>query len=374
MPDPPDAPTYSMKTIRQETLNGKRYGIMKEGDDFDNKAHCMYEIGKKALDEGFEFKTRKSDTLRYDVICKDDDCKWKIVSKQPLLITDGAHLKGIYKGTNLVLVGMDGNNQIIPIAICVTQGETGESWTWFFSKLKECIGEVPKLAIITDRHLVIIQSCNTVFPNAFHGYCCRHLMMNYKMKSEMLQAIYWKTCKAYTPEEFQRRITYLHSFRPEAYKKLKDAGFETWSRAMYPTNRYNYMTSNSAESINNLTRHVRKAPVTKLMEWYRALLQKWYEAAYNNNNGRSQEYAGANNNNYGRTQEYEYEAAYNNNNGRSQEYAGAYNNNYGRSQEYAGAYFNGMYDQPNNMGFAFNFGQSSQQTNSTWDHVNLADP
>ncbi|GJS38738.1 transposase, MuDR, MULE transposase domain protein [Tanacetum coccineum] len=353
-------------------------------------------------------------------------------------------------------------------------------------------------------------------------------------------AIYWKTCKAYTPEEFQRRITYLRSFRPEAYKKLEDAGFETWSRAMCPANRYNYMTSNSAESINNLTRHVRKAPVTKLMEWYRALLQKWYcdrrekykdsnvhtlsdwathkvmdrmqksanwrvhgilhskiyqvddrrrvhrvdlntrscschkwqlsgipcghviavarvmgctdcselalaschepipnygrsqveeyeaaynnnnersqeyeyEAAYNNNNGRSQEYAGANNNNYGRTQEYEYEAAYNNNNGRSQEYAGANNNNYGRTQEYeyeatynnnngrsqeyaeaynnnyrrtqeynaaynnnyAGAYFNRMYDQPNNMGFAFNFGQSSQQTNSTWDHVNLADP
>ncbi|GKB51372.1 hypothetical protein Tco_0902125, partial [Tanacetum coccineum] len=287
-------------------------------------------------------------------------------------------------------------------------------------------------------------------------------------------------------------------------------------------NRYNYKTSNSAESINNLTRHVIKVRVTKLMEWYRALLQKWYcdrcekykdsnvhtlsdwathkvmdrmqksancelalgwfrktmlcstyqelvyslgesstrhcpdgfvrghtraschepipnyrrsqveeyeeaynnnngrsqeytaaynnnnkrsqeyeyeaaynnnnrrsqeyaaaynnnnkrsqeyeyEAAYNNNNGRSQEYARANNNNYGRTQEYEYEAAYNNNNERLQEYAGAYNNSYGRSQEYVGAYFNGMYNQPNNMGFAFNFGQSSQQTNSTWDHVN----
>nr|GEV22573.1 retrovirus-related Pol polyprotein from transposon TNT 1-94 [Tanacetum cinerariifolium] len=40
---------------------------------------------------------------------------------RPLLITYGAHLKGTYKGTNLVLVGMDGNNQIIPIATCVSQ-------------------------------------------------------------------------------------------------------------------------------------------------------------------------------------------------------------------------------------------------------------
>ncbi|GKE40299.1 hypothetical protein Tco_1463704 [Tanacetum coccineum] len=35
---------------------------------------------------------------------------------RPLIIIDAAHLKGTYLGTNLVAVGMDGNNQIIPIA------------------------------------------------------------------------------------------------------------------------------------------------------------------------------------------------------------------------------------------------------------------
>nr|GFB61477.1 transposase, MuDR, MULE transposase domain protein [Tanacetum cinerariifolium] len=48
---------------------------------------------------------------------------------QPLIIIDAAHLKGRYEGTNLLAVGMDGNNQIIPIAIGVSQGETGPSWT-----------------------------------------------------------------------------------------------------------------------------------------------------------------------------------------------------------------------------------------------------
>ncbi|GKE79251.1 transposase, MuDR, MULE transposase domain protein, partial [Tanacetum coccineum] len=183
-----------------------------------------------------------------------------------------SHLKGTYKGTNLVLVGMDGNNQIIPIATGVSQGETGESWTWFLLKLKECIGEVPNLAIIMDRHSTIILACNTVFSNAFHGYYCRHLMMNCKMRSDKLQAIYWKTCKAYTQEEFLP----FAALDQKLTKKLEEAGFETWSRAMCPANRYNYMTSNSAELINTLTRHVRKAPRTQLMEWYRALLQKWY--------------------------------------------------------------------------------------------------
>nr|GEW63533.1 transposase, MuDR, MULE transposase domain protein [Tanacetum cinerariifolium] len=331
-------------------------------------------------------------------------------------------LKGTYKGTNLVLVGMDGNNQIIPIATGVSQGETGESWTWFLLMFKECIGKVPSLVIIMDRHLAIILVCNMIFPNAFHGV--------------------------------------------EAYQKLKDAGFETWSRAMCPANRYNYMMSNSAESINNLTRHVRKAPIMMPMECYRALLQKWYyarheryqdssvhtlsdwathkvmdrmqksanrkvyeihqdkvyqvddhrndvisvgrvmgctdcsdmyEAAYSNNHGRSQDYAQAYNNMIVRSQEYEpaytnmiersqdYEPVYNNMIRMSQEYSLAYNNNNGRSQKYEATYnninFGGMAQDPHpTMPFAFNqfnFGQTSQKTGSsmpfTWDPINLVE-
>nr|GEU91705.1 hypothetical protein [Tanacetum cinerariifolium] len=129
---------------------------------------------------------------------------------------------------------------------------------------------------MTDRHSAIIRECNMIFSNAFHGYCYRHLMMNCKLKSDKLQCVFWKTCKAYTPEEFQRRTSDLRGLRPKAYQKLEDAGFETWSRAICPANRYNYMTSNNVESINNLSRHVRKTPMTMLIEWYKALLEKWY--------------------------------------------------------------------------------------------------
>ncbi|PWA89680.1 transposase, MuDR, MULE transposase domain protein [Artemisia annua] len=195
---------------------------------------------------------------------------------RPLIIIDAAHLKGRYLGTNLAAVAMDENNQIIPIATGVTHSETGESWTWFLSKLKECIGEVPGLAIISDRHFGIGLACKNVFPNAFHGYCCRHLMMNCNMQSDQLKVLYWKTCKAYTRAEFDRCVACIRVMRPAAYRKLEDAGFEKWSRAYYPANRYNYMTSNSVESINSLTREVRRVPITMLMDWYRQLLQRWY--------------------------------------------------------------------------------------------------
>ncbi|GJS27505.1 transposase, MuDR, MULE transposase domain protein, partial [Tanacetum coccineum] len=412
IPTPPN-PQPIIKPTRDTSIHAAR--ILKKGDRFDSKELCMYEIGYKALLDGYQFKTRKSDTTRYDVICRNDDCNWKIISSKckgsskwelgtvhdhhtcpktqigmhhrnatakllgrllepkfkdntriykgkdikqdiytdmnidisykqawraknvaleyisgcpvasfaqlpyychnleltndgtvthietddedrfkmvfiafgvvirsfkyhmrPLIIIDAAHLKGRYEGTNLLAVGMDGNNQIIPIATGVSQGETGPSWTWFLSKLKECIGEIPNLTIISDRHAAILSSCEAVFPNAFHGYCCRHLMMNCKLKSIKMQCLFWKMCKAYTVEDFRMAINELGSKRPDVYEKLIEAGVERWSRAYCPRDRYNYMTSNSAESINNLTRDVRKVSITNLMEWYRNLVQRWY--------------------------------------------------------------------------------------------------
>ncbi|GKB16646.1 transposase, MuDR, MULE transposase domain protein [Tanacetum coccineum] len=193
-----------------------------------------------------------------------------------LIIIDAAHLKGTNQGTNLVVVGMDGNNQIIPIATGVSQGETNESWTWFLSKLKDCIGEVPNLVIISDRHYAIILACKIVFPNSFHVYCCHHLMMNCCMQSEKFKVLYWKTCKTYTEEEFDKLLSYIQAVRPDAHQKLVEAGIKKWSRAKYPANRYNYITSNSVESINALTKDVRKIPITALIDWYRDRLQKWY--------------------------------------------------------------------------------------------------
>ena len=48
---------------------------------------------------------------------------------RPLLIMDGAHLKGNYAGTMFLAVGMDANNQICPIAMGVGKLESGLTWT-----------------------------------------------------------------------------------------------------------------------------------------------------------------------------------------------------------------------------------------------------
>nr|GEW20354.1 transposase, MuDR, MULE transposase domain protein [Tanacetum cinerariifolium] len=98
----------------------------------------------------------------------------------PLLIIDAAHLKGEYKGTNLVAVGMDGNNQIMPVAFGICKGETGPCWSWWMSVLKECIGDHSNLLFISDRHHAIALAVHNEFPLAFHAFEHQKLTANVK--------------------------------------------------------------------------------------------------------------------------------------------------------------------------------------------------
>ena len=53
-----------------------------------------------------------------------------------VLIIEAAHLKGSYLGPMLLVVAMDGNNNIMPFAFRVGRSETVDEWTWFLNMLK----------------------------------------------------------------------------------------------------------------------------------------------------------------------------------------------------------------------------------------------
>ncbi|GJT07776.1 transposase, MuDR, MULE transposase domain protein [Tanacetum coccineum] len=207
---------------------------------------------------------------------------------RPVLMIDAAHLKGIYKGTNLVAVAMDGNNQIVPIAFGICKGETGPCWSWWMSVLKECIGDNPNLLFISDRHAAIALAVEKEFPLAFHAVCCRHLMMNLGLKNKKRKGLFWKICKAYTREDYATNMNTLQIVQPDAHEKLCRAGPQRWSRAHCPLVRYNYMTSNSVESVNDCSVIYRKEPVLKLAETYSAMVQECKYDVRNNRLGSKQ--------------------------------------------------------------------------------------
>ncbi|GJT89878.1 transposase, MuDR, MULE transposase domain protein [Tanacetum coccineum] len=243
---------YKIHISYQQAMKGKHYGTVTRIKTDDNGVFEMLFIAIGASIRTF---------LNY---------------LRPVLMIDAAHLKGLYKGTNLVAVAMDGNNQIVPIAFGICKGETGPCWSWWMSVLKECIGDHPNLLFISDRHAAIALAVEKEFPLAFHAVCCRHLMMNLGLKNKKRKGLFWSICKAYTREDYATNMNTLQIVQPDAHEKLCRAGPQRWSRAHCPLVRYNYMTSNSVESVNACSVIYRKEPVLKLAETYRAMVQEWY--------------------------------------------------------------------------------------------------
>ncbi|GJR99775.1 transposase, MuDR, MULE transposase domain protein [Tanacetum coccineum] len=159
---------------------------------------------------------------------------------------------------------MDGNNQIVPIAFGICKGETGPCWSWWMSVLKECIGDNLNLLFISDRHAAIALAVQNEFPLAYHDVCCRHLIMNLSLKRDRTKALFWKICKAYTTKDFSSSMSHLQDIQPDTYNKLCQVGPQRWSRAHCLLVHYNYLTSNSVESVNACTIVYRKLPVLKL--------------------------------------------------------------------------------------------------------------
>ena len=60
---------------------------------------------------------------------------------RPFFGIDGAFLKGPFKGVLLAASTLDGNKGVFPIARCIAEGESSESWTWFLECLNSCIGD-----------------------------------------------------------------------------------------------------------------------------------------------------------------------------------------------------------------------------------------
>ena len=103
---------------------------------------------------------------------------------KPLVQVDGTHLYGKYKGALLVAVARDGNQNILPVAFAIVEGETADAWHFFLDNLRKHVVTRDGVGIISDRHESInaaIRRSNGQWepPRAFHMYCIRHIAANF---------------------------------------------------------------------------------------------------------------------------------------------------------------------------------------------------
>ncbi|KAH0738070.1 hypothetical protein KY290_036775 [Solanum tuberosum] len=157
------------------------------------------------------------------------------------------------EGVLLSTVAQDQKNHVYPIAFCVVDKENDASWTFFFEKLKEIVVDEPDLCCISDRHKSIANGIVNVYNHAHHKYCTRHLGENFCVNHHCGDSLYlyYNAAKAYSLEEFNNHFVEFKNKCPATAIILKhDIVFEKWSRAHFPRNRYDVMTTNIAESLN----------------------------------------------------------------------------------------------------------------------------
>ncbi|XP_025604127.1 uncharacterized protein [Arachis hypogaea] len=192
---------------------------------------------------------------------------------KPIVQVDGTHLYGKYKGCLLVAVSQDGNNNIVPIAFAIVEGETSEAWHFYLSNLRQHVVTRDGVGLISDRHDSIraaIACSNGAWspPRAFHMFCIRHIESNFlrKFKAPYLQKLIVNIGYSRTVREYETRYQRLRE-RGEAYTNWLDRiPPEQYALAFDGGYRWGHMTTNLVECINSVLKGARNLPVTALVK------------------------------------------------------------------------------------------------------------
>ncbi len=212
----------------------------------------------------------------------------------PVLCIDGTFLTGKYKGTILSAIGVDGNNQLLPVAFAFVESENIDSWVWFLQlvKVHVVVGR-PNVCLISDRHAGILEAINRLhngvgtspplWPDVHSRWCKRHMGANFHehFKSKDLMDLFKRLASQNQERKFNvlwKRLDQLtakhggddadppHS-RPFS-DWIRDLPKQKWA-LLYDTDgrRYGIMTTNNAESYNMVLRGVRSLPLVAIVEF-----------------------------------------------------------------------------------------------------------
>lgn len=197
-----------------------------------------------------------------------------------VLVVDGTHLGGKYKGVFLTASGQDANFQIFPLAYAIVDSEDEESWTWFLMKLERILGDSPRLAIISDRAACIATAVKRVYPSANHGCCIVHLArnVNSRYSSKNLAQMVTAAAMAYRQRDYRDLYNKVRAQRNECGVYLGKIGVGHWSRANFPGDRYNIMTSNIAEQLNHALCEGRSSPIMELVIFIQRMMTRLFNA------------------------------------------------------------------------------------------------
>nr|KYP35429.1 hypothetical protein KK1_043531 [Cajanus cajan] len=192
---------------------------------------------------------------------------------KPLIQVDGTHLYGKYRGTLLIATTQDGNNNVLPLAFAVVEGETLLAWSWFLSHLRLHVTNKEGICLISDRHRSIKSAIENEAigwrpPNAYHKYCIRHIASNFNTRFKDVKLKQKLVKLGYTPCKhiFDRNLQKFCESSPDVERWIGAISKDKWSMAYDADGRrYGHMTTNLSECVNKVLKDCRNLPITALV-------------------------------------------------------------------------------------------------------------
>ncbi|XP_073137618.1 uncharacterized protein [Henckelia pumila] len=199
---------------------------------------------------------------------------------RPLLFLDGCHIKNKYKGSLLVAVAKDANDDLFTLAYAVVDAENDSNWDWFCYRLKEVLASQGIIffhgfTLFSDRHSGLIKAIHSMFPGSHHSYCLRHIVDNFVKlvlrKYPFRNKRHWSSVlkkAAYAPSrhEFDEHINQITESMPLDIEFIVNSSPENWANALFLGKRWGIINNNMVESWNNWVKAARYLPIVSLVD------------------------------------------------------------------------------------------------------------
>ena len=192
---------------------------------------------------------------------------------RPRLRIDGTHLYGKYKGTLMIVMGCDGNNQLFPLAFAITKGENIDSLGWFLACIINRVTQRMGICVISDRHPSIMAALSDSHlgwaePSAYHRICRCHLVNNFmtRFKDKLWKNLVCRAALVPKQCKFNRHMAIIGKFNSEAQQWLEVILLKIWSLSRDGGRRYGILTTNMSEVFNSVLKGARSLPITALIQ------------------------------------------------------------------------------------------------------------
>ncbi|KAH0705428.1 hypothetical protein KY289_010504 [Solanum tuberosum] len=191
---------------------------------------------------------------------------------RPVISVDGTHIYGKYEIKLLIVVGIDGNDNILPLAFAIVDKESKEAWKWFFRNLSaHVVKSRQDVCVISYRAKGILTSLQELWrfqePRAFHRFCIRHLKSNFQSKfpNKDLSRLMWRAASAHQVRKFESLMWQIREENVEAHEYLMEIPLDKWTVSHDGGKRWGVLTTNLSESFNGVLKKARGLPVTAMV-------------------------------------------------------------------------------------------------------------